>query len=196
MAPRLKEHYEKNITPSLMKELGIANVMEVPKVTKISINAGVGKIAVRDKKLVDNIAHNIAAITGQHPQTTYSRKSIAGFKLRQGMPVGLVVTLHGNRMYEFLDRLVSVTLPRVRDFRGLNAHSFDKDGNYSIGIREHVVFAELPPESSEFSHGLQVNISIAHSNKERSYTLLKHMGFPLQEKASTSGNKKKKKTRK
>lgn len=179
--PRLKKLYNETIVPAMMKDFGIKNRMAVPAIKKISINVGVGKIAVADSKAIEQVVNNIAKITGQRPVVTKAKKAIAGFKLRQDMPVGVSVTLRGPRMYEFLDRLVNIALPRVRDFRGLSVKSFDQQGNYSIGIKEYMVFPEITQESNEITHGLQINVSLTKKNKEMALTLLKKFGFPFRE---------------
>jgi len=177
--PRLKKLYEDTILPAMMKDFGIKNRMAVPVIKKISLNVGVGKMSITNNKIVEQVTNNIAKITGQRPVVTKSKKSVAGFKLREGMPVGIMVTLRGPRMYEFLDRLVNVSLPRVRDFRGLDINSFDKQGNYSIGIKEYTVFPEIVAESTDILHGLQVNISLKNADKEKGLALLRYFGFPF-----------------
>jgi len=179
--PRLKEQYEKEILPALMKELDIKNRMAAPYIKKISVNVGIGRIVAKDSKIAENVAANVAKITGQKPVITKSRKSIAAFKLREGMPVGVMVTLRGPKMYEFLDRLVNVALPRIRDFRGLSTRAFDGKGNYSIGIKEHSVFPEIVLESAEMIHGIQININLSAKDKESGMALLKKFGFPFKE---------------
>jgi large subunit ribosomal protein L5 len=178
--PRLKEKYEKEIIPTLIKDFSIKNRMAVPVIKKISLNVGVGKMSVTNNKIVEQVTNNIAKITGQRPVVTQSKKSIAGFKLREGMPVGVMVTLRGPKMYEFLDRFVNISLPRVRDFRGLSTKGFDKQGNYSVGIKEYTVFPEIVAESSDVLHGLQINITLKNSDKEKGLALLKYFGFPFQ----------------
>ena len=175
---RMKDLYSKTVAPELMKELGLTNVHQVPKVTKVVVNAGVGRAALDAKKL-EAVVKGLSEITGQHPVITKAKKSIAGFKLREGMNVGTTVTLRGDMMYEFLDRLVSVALPRVRDFRGLKKDAFDGHGNYSLGIREHGVFPEIPYEEASEPFGLQVNISTSATNDEQAKALLTHLGFPF-----------------
>lgn len=177
--PRLREKYDKEILPAMMKDFGIKNRMAAPVIKKISLNVGVGKMSVTNNKIVEQATNNIAKVTGQRPVITKSKKSIAGFKLREGMPVGVMVTLRGPRMYEFLDRLVNITLPRVRDFRGLDTKAFDKQGNYSIGVKEYTVFPEIVAESTDVLHGLQINISLKNANKEMGLALLKYFGFPF-----------------
>lgn len=176
---RLREKYEKEILPAMMKDFDIKNRMAAPVIKKISINIGIGKMSLKDAKIVEQATNNVAKITGQRPVVTKSKKSVAGFKLREGMPVGIMVTLRGPRMYEFLDRLINISLPRVRDFRGLNAKAFDKQGNYSIGIKEHTIFPEIVTESSDILHGLQINITLENADKERGLALLKYFGFPF-----------------
>jgi len=177
--PRLKKIYDETIIPKMMKDFGLKNKMAVPAVEKISVNVGVGKMSLKDAKIADQVANNIGKIIGQRPIITKSKKSVAGFKLRQGVPVGVAATLRGPRMYEFLDRLINIALPRVRDFRGLEIKSFDKQGNYAIGIKEQTVFPEITLESSEQIHGLQVNIHLNKKNKEMGIALLKYFGFPF-----------------
>ncbi|MBI2448055.1 50S ribosomal protein L5 [Candidatus Microgenomates bacterium] len=177
--PRLKEKYKKEIAPQMMADFGLKNILAVPRIQKITINVGIGKLAVKDTKMVEKATENITLISGQKPYVAKSKKSIAAFKLREGMPVGLAVTMRGNRMYEFLDRLVNVALPRVRDFRGLSLKSFDGQGNYSIGIKEHLVFPEVKLESLDAVHGLQVNITLNKKNREQGMALLKKFGFPF-----------------
>ena len=179
--PRIKEQYEKEILPAIMKEFGIKNRMAAPNIKKISVNVGIGRLVAKDAKMAEGIADNVAKITGQKPVITKSKKSIAAFKLREGMPVGVMVTLRGPKMYEFLDRLVNVAIPRIRDFRGLNDKAFDDQGNYSIGIKEHSVFPEIILESTEAVHGMQVNINLNTKNKELGMALLKKFGFPFKE---------------
>ena len=177
--PRLKKIYDETIVPNMMKDFGLKNRMAVPSVKKISINVGIGKMSLKDSKIADQVVENVAKITGQRPIVTKSKKSVAGFKLRQGVPVGVAATLRGPRMYEFLDRLINIALPRVRDFRGLDVKSFDQQGNFAIGLKEHTVFPEVSPESSEQIHGMQVNINLNKKNKEMGIALLKYFGFPF-----------------
>ena len=177
--PRLKEIYNKTIVPAMMKDFGFKNALAVPAIKKISINVGIGKMSLKDNKIAEQVANNVAKIVGQRPVVTKSKKAVAGFKLRQGVPVGVVATLRGRRMYEFLDRLINVTLPRVRDFRGLDIKSFDNQGNYAIGIKEHTVFPEIVVENMEQIHGLQINISLNKKNKEMGIALMKYFGFPF-----------------
>jgi large subunit ribosomal protein L5 len=174
----MKDIYLKTVAPALQKELNLANVHQIPKVTKVVVNAGVGRAALDTKKL-EAVVKGMREITGQAPVITKAKKSIAGFKLREGMSVGVSVTLRGDMMYEFMDRLVSVALPRVRDFRGISKDAFDGHGNYSLGLREHGVFAEIPFEEASEPFGLQVNISTTAPNDEQAKALLTHLGFPF-----------------
>jgi large subunit ribosomal protein L5 len=175
---RMKDLYRNKVAPELFRELGLTNVHQTPKITKVVINAGVGRAALDTKKL-DAVIEGLRKITGQAPVVTKAKKSIAGFKLREGMSVGVTVTLRGDMMYEFLDRLVSVALPRVRDFRGLKSDSFDGHGNYSLGIREHGVFPEISFEEASEPFGFQVNVGTSTENDELAKALLKHLGFPF-----------------
>ncbi|MFA7308592.1 MAG: 50S ribosomal protein L5 [Patescibacteria group bacterium] len=179
VVPRLKEQYDKTIAPELMKEFGVENLLAVPRLKKITLNVGVGKMAYKDAKIIDKIVENISVITGQKPFVAKAKKSIAAFKLREGQPVGVAVTLRGPRMYEFMDRLVNVALPRVRDFRGLNPDSFDDEGNYSLGIKEHSVFPEATVESLDAIHGLQINITVSTHDADMARALLKKFGMPF-----------------
>jgi len=174
----MKDLYLKTVAPALLTELNLKNVHQVPKITKVVINAGVGRAALDTKKL-DAVIQGLRQIAGQAPVITKAKKSIAGFKLREGMSVGATVTLRGEMMYEFLDRLVAVALPRVRDFRGLKKDAFDGHGNYSLGLREHGVFPEIPFEEASEPFGLQVNISTTANTDEGAKALLKHLGFPF-----------------
>src|SRR5690349_22434000 len=157
MADRLKEHYQKKGVPALTKEFGYTNPMAVPKLQKISLNIGLGE-ATQNAKLIDGAVNEMSQIAGQKPVITKARKSIANFKLREGMPIGCMVTLRGNRMYEFFDRLVNVALPRVRDFKGISDRSFDGRGNYALGLREQIIFPEIDLDKVEKVHGLTVCI--------------------------------------
>ncbi|MFA6001875.1 MAG: 50S ribosomal protein L5 [Thermoleophilia bacterium] len=177
---RLKEQYEKEILPALQEELGLKNPMEVPRVSKISVNMGVGE-AKTDAKLLDDAVAEMTIITGQKPKLTRARKSIANFKLREGMPIGCTVTLRGARMYEFLDRLVSVALPRIRDFRGIKPKSFDGRGNMSLGIKEQIIFPEIDYDSVTQTRGMDVTITTTARNDEEGHALLKKMGMPFKE---------------
>jgi large subunit ribosomal protein L5 len=176
--PRLKERYDSEIRPALRDELEIPSVMSVPKVTKITLNMGVGD-AKTDAKALDAAIEELSTIAGQRAQVRKARKSIASFKLREGMPVGARVTLRGARMYEFLDRLVSIALPRIRDFRGLNPDSFDGRGNYSLGIKEQVIFPEIDYDAVQTIRGLDIAITTTAETDEQARALLRHLGLPF-----------------
>jgi large subunit ribosomal protein L5 len=176
--PRLKSFYEGELRPQLQEELGKSTVMQVPKITKITLNMGVGE-AKTDAKVMDAALQELATIAGQRPQVRKARKSIASFKLREGMPVGARVTLRGARMYEFLDRLVSIALPRIRDFRGLNPDSFDGRGNYSMGIREQIIFPEIDYDDVAQIRGLDVTITTTAATDDEARALLRGLGFPF-----------------
>lgn len=177
---RLKELYENKVKSELGKELGIENVMAIPKVVKVTVNIGAGR-AVADSKKIEEVEGAIEIITGQKPVRTRAKKSIAGFKLREGMPIGAMVTLRGDRMYEFLDRLVNVALPRVRDFRGISDTAFDGQGNYSLGIKEHTVFPELIAKDVP-AVSLQVNVQTTAKTDDEARELLRKLGFPFKNK--------------
>jgi large subunit ribosomal protein L5 len=174
----LKASYKEKIIPALQKELGLDNVMAVPKVEKVVVNVGVGK-TLKDAKMLEAIIEDVKRITGQTPIKTIAKKSIAGFKIREGQVVGLVVTLRGSRMYDFMEKLVRIALPRVRDFRGLNPKKFDRHGNYNIGIREQIVFPETTREHFDYTFGLEANIQTNTSDDKQAYALLKSLGFPF-----------------
>lgn len=176
--PRTKELYLKKVVPELTKEFGYSSIMAVPKIQKIVLSVGTSKALV-NPKIMDEMEADLAAITGQKAVRTKAKKSVAGFKIREGMVVGLVVTLRGNRMYEFYDRLVSIALPRIRDFRGYDKKSFDKHGNFSIGVREQIVFPEVKFEGAEKIFGLNITITTNAKTDEEGYRLLKLLGFPL-----------------
>ena len=178
MAPRLQEQYLNVIRPALSKELGIANPMAIPRLTKIVVNMGVGE-AIQDKKHLEIAVDAMADITGQRPVITLARHSIAGFKLREGMAIGCKVTLRKHRMYEFLDRLVTIALPRVRDFRGISRTAFDGHGNYSLGLAEHLVFPELNPDKYTRQQGLNITICTTANVNEHSFKLLEMFGLPF-----------------
>ena len=175
---RLKERYEKEVRSQLQRELGLSSVMEVPEVTKITLNMGVGE-AKTDAKALDAAVEELTVIAGQHAQVRRAKKSIASFKLREGMPVGARVTLRGTRMYEFLDRLTSIALPRIRDFRGLDPGSFDGRGNYSIGIREQIIFPEIDYDKVPAVRGLDVAITTSAETDEHGQALLSALGLPF-----------------
>ena len=180
MKPRLKARYREEIIPALREEFGFANVMQVPGLTKIVVNMGVGE-AARDSKLIEGAIKDLTAITGQKPQVTKARKSIAQFKLREGMPIGAHVTLRGDRMWEFLDRLLSVALPRIRDFRGLSATQFDGRGNYTFGLNEQSMFHEIDQDAIDRVRGMDITVVTTASTDDEGRALLKHLGFPFKE---------------
>src|SRR5574342_1029620 len=175
---RLRERYRKEIVPSLMKQFNYANRMQVPEVEKVVINMGLGE-AVGNVKVIDAAVAELGIIAGQKPVVTRAKKSEAAFKLRAGMPIGCKVTLRGERMYEFLDRLLSVALPRIRDFRGVPAKSFDGRGNYALGIREQLIFPEIRYDKVEMTRGMDVCIETSAKNDEEARALLTHLGFPF-----------------
>jgi len=178
--PRLKQRYREEIKDALNKEFNYANVMQIPGVVKVVVNMGVGD-AARDAKLINGAVNDLALITGQKPEIRKARKSIAQFKLREGMPIGARVTLRGDRMWEFLDRLVSIALPRIRDFRGLGPESFDGRGNYSIGIREQIIFPEINYDDIQTVRGLDVAITTTAQNDDEGLALLRGLGMPFRE---------------
>ncbi|MBK9377423.1 MAG: 50S ribosomal protein L5 [Saprospiraceae bacterium] len=176
--PRLKEHYKQNVMQALMDEYKYKSIMQVPKLLKITVNQGVGK-ATQDKKLVDVAAGEISLITGQKPVQTMSRKAISNFKLRENMPIGVKVTLRGERMYEFLDRLITVALPRVRDFRGLSDNSFDGRGNYTLGITEQIIFPEIDLDKINKISGMDITFVTTANTDGEAFSLLKELGLPF-----------------
>ncbi|MEJ2313969.1 MAG: 50S ribosomal protein L5 [Nitrospirota bacterium] len=178
MAPRLKETYTKEIVPALMKEFSYKSVMQVPRVEKVVLNVGLGE-AIQNIKLLDSIQKELTNIAGQKAVVTKAKKSIAAFKLRAGMPIGCMVTLRGAKMYEFLDRLISVALPRIRDFRGVSPKSFDGRGNYALGIKEQIIFPEINYDRIELLHGLDVIICTSARTNEEGGALLRHLGMPF-----------------
>src|SRR6266550_1325782 len=180
-APRLKEMYERELRPRLKDELGLSSVMQVPRIEKITLNMGVGD-AKTETKALDSALDELTTIAGQRAQMRRARKSIASFKLREGMPIGARVTLRGARMWEFLDRLVSIALPRIRDFRGLNPGSFDGRGNFSVGIREQIIFPEINYDDIQEVRGLDVAITTTAQNDDEGYALLRGLGLPFREK--------------
>ncbi|MBS2939334.1 MULTISPECIES: 50S ribosomal protein L5 [Nocardioides] len=178
--PRLKARYREEIVPALRSEFEIANIMQVPGLTKIVVNMGVGE-AARDSKLIEGAIRDLTAITGQKPAVTKARKSIAQFKLREGMPIGAHVTLRGDRMWEFLDRLLSLALPRIRDFRGLSPKQFDGRGNYTFGLTEQVMFHEINQDKIDRSRGMDITVVTTATNDDEGRALLKQLGFPFKE---------------
>ena len=180
VAPRLQTRYREEILPALRSEFDIKNVMQVPGLTKIVVNMGVGE-AARDSKLIEGAVKDLTAITGQKPLVTKARKSIAQFKLREGMPIGAHTTLRGDRMWEFLDRLLSLALPRIRDFRGLSGRQFDGKGNYTFGLTEQVMFHEIDQDRIDRSRGMDITVVTTATNDEQGRALLKQLGFPFKE---------------
>jgi large subunit ribosomal protein L5 len=178
--PRMKARYREEILPALREQFGYANVMQVPGLTKIVVNMGVGE-AARDSKLIEGAIKDLTAITGQKPQVTRARKSIAQFKLREGMPIGAHVTLRGDRMWEFLDRLLALALPRIRDFRGLSDRQFDGRGNYTFGLTEQVMFHEIDQDKIDRSRGMDITVVTSATNDDEGRALLKKLGFPFKE---------------
>jgi large subunit ribosomal protein L5 len=176
--PRLKVLYQQNVVPALMKQFGYKTVMQVPRVTKITLNMGVGE-AVADKKILDNAAGDLQKIAGQKPVITKSKKSIAAFKIRNGYPVGVMVTLRNRRMYEFLDRLVTIALPRVRDFRGVSPRSFDRRGSYNMGVKEQIIFPEIEYDKIDTLRGLNISITTTAKTDEEAKALLAAFRFPF-----------------
>ena len=183
--PRLKERYDDELRAQLKDELGLSSVMRVPRLTKITLNMGVGDAKVEAKAL-DSAIEELTTIAGQRAQVRTARKSIAGFKLREGMPIGARVTLRGDRMWEFLDRLVSIAIPRIRDFRGLAPGSFDGRGNYSIGIREQIIFPEINYDDIQAVRGLDVAITTTAQTDDEGYALLKGLGLPFRDREGSS----------
>jgi len=175
---RLKEYYVEKVIPELMKQFNYKSIMEVPRIEKITLNMGVGE-AVADKKVMDFAVADMVKISGQKPQVTKARKSIAGFKIRDGWPVGCKVTLRSRRMYEFMDRLVTIALPRVRDFRGLSGKSFDEHGNYNFGIKEQIIFPEIEYDKIDAIRGMNITITTTAKNSDEARALLKAFSFPI-----------------
>ena len=177
---RLKARYKSEIKDALTKEFGFTNPMQIPTLVKVVVNMGVGE-AARDSKLIEGAIRDLAIITGQKPQVTKSRKSIAQFKLREGMPIGAHVTLRGDRMWEFADRLLSISLPRIRDFRGLSPKQFDGNGNYTFGLTEQVVFPEIEQDKVDRPRGMDITVVTTAKNDDEGRALLKALGFPFKE---------------
>lgn len=178
MVPRLKERYIKEVMPTMMKEFSYGNVMQVPKVQKVVLNVGLGE-AIQNIKLLDAVQKEISMVTGQKAVITKAKKSIASFKLKKGVPIGCKVTLRGDRMYEFLDRLISLALPRIRDFRGVSGRSFDGRGNYSMGLKEQFIFPEIDYDKVEIAHGLDVTICTSAKTAKEGKALLSFLGMPF-----------------
>jgi large subunit ribosomal protein L5 len=175
---RLQDYYKTTVAPKLVQDLGLKNVMQVPRITKITVNMGVGE-AVADRKVVDAAAADLAKITGQKALITKSKKAIASFKLRENLPIGCKVTLRGERMYEFLDRLVSIALPRVRDFRGVSSRAFDGRGNYTLGVKEQIIFPEIQYDQIDQLRGMDITITTTATDNEQGRALLEAFNFPF-----------------
>lgn len=180
MAERLKTHYQEKIVPKLMEQFNYSNIHQVPKVIKVTVNRGMGEAAQNAKALEASLAE-ISLITGQKPVVTRAKKAIAGFKIRQGMPVGIMVTLRAGRMYSFLDRLINLTLPRIRDFRGISPKSFDGRGNYTLGLREQLIFPEVEYDSVDQVRGMDISIITTANTDEEGRALLKELGMPFRD---------------
>ena len=180
MKARLREHYLKNVIPALTKEFGYTNVMAVPKIEKISVNVGLGE-ATSNPKIMDGAVNELGAITGQRPVVTKAKKSIAAFKLRENMPIGCMVTLRGDRMFEFLDRLMNISLPRVRDFRGVSSKAFDGRGNYTLGIKDQLIFPEIDYNKVDKTRGMNISITTTAKTDAEGVALLKLMGMPFRQ---------------
>jgi large subunit ribosomal protein L5 len=176
--PRLSEQYKSRVIPELMKKFGYTSLMEVPRLTKITLNMGVGE-AVSDKKVIEHAVSDLTKISGQKPVVTKSKKAIAGFKIREGVPIGCMVTLRGDRMFEFLDRLVTVAFPRVRDFRGISARSFDGRGNYNVGVKEQIIFPEIEYDKIDSLRGLNISIVTTAKTDDECKALLSAFKFPF-----------------
>jgi large subunit ribosomal protein L5 len=180
MAPRLKEKYQNEVVPALMQEFNYTSIMQAPRLEKVVLNVGLGE-AIQNAKALDAAVGDLAAITGQKPVITKAKKSIAAFKLRQGMSIGAMVTLRGNTMYEFLDRLMNLALPRIRDFRGVSRRSFDGRGNYSLGLREQIIFPEIDYDKVDKIRGMEVAIVTTAPDDAQGYALLKRLGMPFRD---------------
>jgi large subunit ribosomal protein L5 len=178
--PRLKERYRNEIAPALAREFGYGNVMQIPGLTKIVVNMGVGE-AARDAKLIEGAVRDLATITGQKPAVARAKRSVAQFKLREGMPIGAHATLRGDRMWEFLDRLLAIALPRIRDFRGLSDRQFDGHGNYTFGLTEQVMFHEIDPDKVDRQRGMDITVVTTAKNDAEGRSLLRQLGFPFRE---------------
>lgn len=177
---RLEQTYKETIAPALIKEFGYKSVMEIPRLQKITLNMGIGE-AVGDKKIVEKATADLTQISGQKPVVTLARKSIAGFKIRDDMPIGAKVTLRRNHMYEFLDRLITIAIPRIRDFRGLNARSFDGRGNYSMGVKEQIIFPEIDYDKIDVVRGLDITFTTSAKTDDEARALLKSFNFPFRQ---------------
>jgi large subunit ribosomal protein L5 len=180
MQPRLRQHYDSHVAPKLAETFGFGNPMQIPKIDKVVINVGLGD-AKDDPKLLDSVVKEVSRISGQRPVVTRARKSVSNFNLRDGMPIGVKVTLRGDRMYEFLDRFISTAVPRIRDFRGFNGRAFDGRGNYSVGIREQMIFPEIDYDEIVRVHGMDVTFVTTTDRDDEALVLLREMGFPFRE---------------
>ena len=180
VTPRLKTMYKEEILPELEKEFHHDNPMQIPRIEKVVVSMGVGA-AARDSKLIEGAVRDLTAITGQKPKITKAKKSVAQFHLREGQAIGAYVTLRGNRMWEFLDRLLTLALPRIRDFRGINGHQFDGQGNYNFGLTEQSMFHEIDPDSIDHVRGMDITVVTSTKDDKEAYALLKHLGFPFKE---------------
>ena len=178
MEPRLKKHYNENVRAKLQERFEFESPLQIPTVTKVVLNVGVGD-ASKEQKLLDSVVEELTVISGQKPVVTRARKSISNFSLREGMPVGASVTLRGDRMWEFLDRLIGAAIPRVRDFRGLNTRSFDGRGNYTLGVREQIIFPEVDYDRVQEVHGMDITVVTSTNKDDEAYALLREMGFPF-----------------
>ncbi|MBM4043542.1 MAG: 50S ribosomal protein L5 [Planctomycetes bacterium] len=176
--PRLQEKYETLVVPEMMKKFALTHRLAAPRILKIVVNAGVGK-AIENKKRMDDAVRDISIVTGQKPLITRAKTAVSGFKLRKGMPIGCKVTLRGKRMYEFMDRLISLAIPRIKDFRGLPRNSFDGQGNYTMGLEEQTVFPEINADTLEFTQGMDITFVISGGKKEQAFELLRLMGMPF-----------------
>ncbi len=175
---RLKEHYQQNVLPKMMERFSYGSIMQAPRITKITLNMGVGE-AINDKKVIEHAVGDMEKISGQKPVVTLARKSIAGFKIREEWPIGCKVTLRSDRMYEFLDRLISIAIPRIRDFRGLNGRSFDGRGNYSMGVKEQIIFPEIDYDKVDALRGMDITITTSARTDEEARALLESFSFPF-----------------
>jgi len=183
---RLKEKYKKEVVPQMVKNFGYKNIMAIPKIEKVIVNTGFGRLTTEktsgeQKKIYEAILNDLALITGQRPILTRAKKSISGFKIRQGMPVGAQVSLRGKKMFDFLERLIHIALPRSRDFRGIDSKSFDREGNLTIAIKEHIVFPEISPEKVKNIFGFEITVVTTTKNKKEGIELLKLLGFPIKD---------------
>ncbi|MDI6765751.1 MAG: 50S ribosomal protein L5 [Bacteroidota bacterium] len=177
--PRLVDYYKKNVTPTLMNQFKYKNIMQVPKLEKICVNVGVGQ-AAQDPKLLDSVVKDLEIIVGQKPVITKAKKAISNFKLREGLPIGVRVTLHDRRMFEFMDRFISVAVPRIRDFRGFSDKSFDGRGSYTVGVKEHIIFPEIDVDKVSKVFGMDITFVTTANTDQEGYTLLKELGMPFE----------------